>query len=957
MEYLFAEILFACFILALYFIFSITAKKLYKYSFVKIFMGFCLSSAIWSFGFFGVFMQKIPENAYAWRAVGMIGTFGYLILSQFLIASFTDLAKWHKYWVQGFSLSGIIIYFFTIPKSQTTFTYTKWGMAYSLTPGLFNTIYVAYSLIIAFNLTTIIIHILRTAKTKHLKVLGLKLLFAEFIIFLGMLLDTLFPMIGFPAIPGSSISQFIGLAILYHTILYYNRSRITVDNMSSYIFYSLTVPVLVFNANHTLKILNDTAYSFFEIRKDNMYIKKITELFNIDIPNIYDFEGNAESIDAVCKKNGLYCNLSVNKIYDNYGDIIGHIVIVTDLSDRIQSMKRLEEAIIEAENANKAKSTFLANMSHEIRTPMNAIIGFSELILKMDINAEVREHIEDIKRSSHNLLAIINDILDISKIESGKMEIICDNYYTKYLFNDVSLIVAPQAEKKGIEYTTTIDENIPQQLYGDKIRLRGIIINLINNAIKYTPKGSVHFEVSILSQTESNIRLSFKVTDTGIGIKEENMKKLFENFARLDQKINHGIEGTGLGLAITNGFIKLMGGDLTVESVYGEGSTFTAIIDQKIVDATPLGKDFMTNINSQHSENISNMKIKNTKVLVTDDNLINLRVANGIFSFYGLEVDTASSGADAIELCKKINYDLVFMDQMMPEMNGIEAMNEIRKLNYHYSEEGLAKIIVLTADAIKGTKENLLKLGFDEYLGKPINVTQLERIFKTFIPEGNIYIEESAEDNTNSPEDITFLEDNMKNVDVKLGITNSGGSLNEYLDILKITYEYGEKQLHELEQFWDAKDYENYVIKIHSIKSTSLNIGAADISAQAKAQEEKGRAGEFDYIANTKEAFMADYIELLNNLHTVLEHYGCLDELVDSEIQALDDKDIIIALKSIKRYVEDFDFNKVFEILDEISKYQLPDNYSDTIVKISELMEELQTDEILEIIEEKLTTQ
>ena len=956
MEYLFAEILFACFILALYFIFSITTKKMYKYPIVKIFMAFCLSSAIWSFGFFGVFMQKIPEKAYAWRAFGMIGTFGYLIISQFLIAKFTKLSKFHKSWVQGFSLLGIIIYFFTIPKSQTTFTYTKWGMAYSLTPGILNTIYISYTIIIAINLTTIIIHILRKAKTKHLKILGLKLLLAEFIIFLGMLLDTVFPMIGFPAIPGSSISQFLGLAILYHTIIYYNRSRITVDNMTSYIYYSLTVPVLVFNYEHTLKILNDTAYSFFEIRKDNMYIKKIDELFEIDIPNIYDFEGNAESIDAVCKRNELYCNLSLNKIYDSYGDIIGYIVIVTDLSDRILSMKRLEEAIIDAENANKAKSTFLANMSHEIRTPMNAIIGFSELVLKMNISDEVRSHIEDIKRSSHNLLAIINDILDISKIESGKMEIICDNYYTRYLFSDISLIISPQAEKKGLEYIINIDENIPQALYGDKVRLRGILTNLLNNAVKYTKKGSVTLDVTILSQTETNIRLCFKVSDTGVGIKEEDMSTLFDNFSRLDQKLNHGIEGTGLGLAITNGFIKLMGGELCVESTYGEGSIFTAIIDQKIVDPTPLGKDFMTSINSQSNENISNIKIKNTKVLVTDDNQINLRVAHGIFSFYGLEVDTASSGLEAIELCKNTNYDLVFMDQMMPEMNGIETMNELRKLNYHYSKEGLAKIIVLTADAIKGTKENLLNLGFDEYLGKPINVSQLERIFTTFLPKGNIYTEEATDITSSeiSNEDISFLENTMENVDIKLGISNSGGSLDEYLDILKITYEYGDKQLKELEQFWNDKDYENYVIKIHSIKSTSLNIGATNVSAQAKAQEEKGRAGDVKYIEETKDAFMVDYLKLLDNLKLVLEHYNYINSTDDEISQELDERDTIAILKSIKGYVEEFDFNKVFEILEEIKRYKLSDKYSDIISKISELMEELATDDIIETIDKNL---
>ncbi len=952
-KYICPQLLFAGFVLSLYYAFSHLRKKNLKNRENLLFVLFCFSSAIWSFGFYGVFIQTIPEKAYVWRAFGMIGTFGYLITVQLLICHFSGIRKLWRCMVETFSLTGIIIYFFIIQKDQVTYELADIGMSYSFTPGLWNNIYITYSIITAINMFCVTVYMLRRSSTGRLRTLAKKLLTAEIIILFGMLLDTIFPIIGMKAIPGSSIAQTLGLFIMYGAVTFASHSEITISNMSEFVYYSLTVPVLVYDSKKKLQILNDAAYPFVGVKKKergDFDIAGIDSLFHTDKGDIFDFEGNSQEADAVCSHNLSYCSLSINKIYDDFDDTIGYIIIVTDLSERMNSMKRLEEAKQDAENANHAKSTFLANMSHEIRTPMNAIIGFSELVLKMNITDEVRSYVNDIKFSSHNLLAIINDILDISKIESGKMELVLDSYFTSQLLNDVSMIISPQVKQKGLIFETKIDQNIPRALYGDKVRLRSVLTNILNNAVKYTQEGSITFEASILKQTTTHVTLEFKISDTGIGIRPENLANLFETFERFDQRIHYGIEGSGLGLAISNGYINLMGGQIKVDSTYQKGSTFTVILEQKIIDDKPLEQDYSQNAIAQNATSISNMKLYGISVLVADDNIINLRVAHGILSYYGLVVDTASSGREALELCRSKKYDFVFMDQMMPEMDGIQAMREVRKLNSHYQKGGVGKIIVLTADAIKGARETLIGQGFDEYLGKPINVAQLERLFIRYIPSNKITYEDASDSSSSS--ELSVPETKLLGIDVAMGISNCGGKFEDYLKILKITYDYGEKQLAELRTAFEEKDYETYIIKIHSIKSTSLNIGATGVSAMARSQEEEGRAGNFSYIDKHMEDFQEDYLKLLKTIKELLiEHRIIVEETTDPEdIPELDEAMLFRIYKNIERHIDQFDFAKVFDILEETKKFKVPDKHKEILNKLDSLMEDLNIDEIKELL-------
>ncbi len=956
MKIILPQIIFTGFVMATYFAIEMFRKRDMKYKENKMFVLVSIFSAIWSFGFFGVIIQTIPTKAYFWRGVGMIGTFGFLIAAQFLICYLSRVKKIYCHLAEGFSLLGIILYFAVVQKSQVTYKPTDIGMSYSFTPGLWNNLYIWYTVVVAFNQCMIIFYMIKKAKVQREKVLAKKLIVVEVLMVGGMVLDTIFPMFGMPAIPGSTIAQFAGLAMMYHSISFVNHSRITVDNMSEFIYYSLNVPVLVFDAKGKLQIMNDTASQFLRIARDEMDAVVFERIFEAPAEEVFQFVDNSQSIDTFCVRNKKHCNLAVNKIFDAYKDQIGYIFVVTDLSERMKTMKQLETAMNEAEQANQAKSIFLANMSHEIRTPMNAILGFSELLLKMDIGEEAIGHVQDIKWSAHNLLAIINDVLDISKIESGKMELIQDDYFMAPLLNDVISIIEPQAKKKGLDFELRVENTIPKELYGDKVRIRGILINLLNNAVKYTSEGYIRFEVLPVIRTDDKVKLLFRVSDTGCGIKEENMSTLFENFERLDQKVNFNIEGSGLGLSISKGYIEMMGGDIKVSSKVGVGSVFTVEIEQEIVDNTNMKPEDIRIREALDDGKISDMRIEDTCVLVVDDNPINLRVAQGVLNSYGLDTDIANGGEEAVEMCRQKKYDIVFMDQMMPDLDGVEAMKQIRRMDEHYRLFGHGKIVVLTANAIKGTREELMKQGFDEYLGKPLNVDRLESLLTKYISKDKIkYGEGKTTGKKNDKnDDIRYISQTIPQIDVKLGLSHCGGDLESYLKILEITCKYGEKQLEELRRLWEEKDYKGYTIKVHSLKSNSMNIGARDVSEEAKRQETAGNGGDYAYIERNIERLLADYSSVLNKVKEVLVHYNMMPAESKEDRPKLEERMVLQVFRNIETQIDNFNFGEVFKILEEAKKYSMSEKYESALLQTEKLMDDLAVDEIKELLKDIL---
>ena len=447
-------------------------------------------------------------------------------------------------------------------------------------------------------------------------------------------------------------------------------------------------------------------------------------------------KGNTSSKLYSIEDKKILCKI---RTYEKGKRKYGYIISMRDDTEEQEYIDRLnivnEELALSVEqldNAAKAKSQFLANMSHEIRTPINAIIGMNEIAMRECSDKSVISYMQDIESASNHLLGIINDILDFSKIEAGKIDFILEDYDLGLLIKEVEDLVKKKAEDKGLNLKICCAEDIPCTLRGDKNRISQVLVNLLNNAVKYTHEGSVTMSVSRGAELEGKTELVISVADTGIGIKKENIGELFESFTRIEESRNRKIEGTGLGLAITKKLVEGMRGHIEVESVYNEGSTFTVFIPQSVINPEPIGdykKRAQVARNTKSSADI--IKAPGVKILIVDDNSMNLKVAKGLLKPTLAEVTLALSGKECLELIKDTRFDMVFLDHMMPEMDGIETLARARK------EDNLCKdvpFIALTANAIAGARDEFINAGFDEYLSKPVKPGELYEMVKKYMP-------------------------------------------------------------------------------------------------------------------------------------------------------------------------------------------------------------------------------
>lgn len=547
--------------------------------------------------------------------------------------------------------------------------------------------------------------------------------------------------------------------------------------------------------------------------------------------------------------------------------------------------QRLIELRQEADYANNAKSQFLANMSHEIRTPINGILGMDSILIKECKDEHLLEYARDIQSASQTLLSIVNDILDISKIESGKMDILPVQYELFSVINDCYNMIFFKAQDKKLELELKIDPCIPSELFGDEVRIRQIINNLLSNAVKYTQEGTVTLAMDFQERESARIDLNILVKDTGIGIKKEDFEKLFESFQRLEERRNRTIEGTGLGLNLTKRLIEMMGGTLTVESIYGEGSTFTARIPQEIRSSEQMG-DFMERYQRRMvpaGQRKDSLTAPKARILVVDDVEMNLKVVKGLLRETKIQIDTAMSGKECLERIQKQSYDMIFLDHMMPEMDGIETLRQMRQTE-GYADRAVP-VIALTANAISGSKERYLNAGFHDYLSKPVREEALLGMLRKYLRKELIENGEAvqnpdrrvSDEFQSGAEKTAGTEEKAETaagtggllryegiLDIETGMTYCMNDEDFYMEMIA-DYKVGDKTA-KLQAYFEAEDWENYQIYVHALKSTSLTIGAITLSKEAKALESACKEGNAAYVKEHHNDMMERYQALLDSI-------------------------------------------------------------------------------------------
>ncbi len=589
-----------------------------------------------------------------------------------------------------------------------------------------------------------------------------------------------------------------------------------------------------------------------------------------------------------------------------YGDV--YYVFIEDITEhRIAEEEKernrsLSSALEQAEAANNSKSAFLSNMSHEIRTPITAILGMNEMIQRETDNSTILEYSENIRKAGVSLLGIISDILDFSKIETGKMSLDNEEYSTTELATDLYNLVQFRAEAKGLELSFHVDPDMPVYLIGDEIRVKQIVTNILTNAVKYTEKGSVDFDITLKEKLEDSVRFTVSVKDTGIGIRDEDMQRLFEPFDRLDLKKTKSIEGTGLGLAITRQLLSLMGSELEVESRYEKGSKFSFTLVQKVSDWIEIG-DFDLD---PHAQDTSAIKSKHTLftapglgILVVDDTPMNLQVIAGLLKRTKIHIDVATSGAECIEKFGKEHYDLVFLDYRMPQMNGIETLEALRE-KYPEKYES-TPIISLTASAVTGDKEKMMKAGFTDYLSKPVNIDEMERMMIRYLPQDSVILydgkDEDAEDDELSKLPKVIFE--YKEINPEKGIEYCG-DVEDYIFAIETYAMSIDAKAEQIETDFKNSDLEALALNVHSLKSTSAAIGACKLSDKAKEIELGAKAGDTALVETNIPELLRDYRALKDILGRVLKDYEVKDESSRVSLKVVEEERQLFLTRALK---------------------------------------------------------
>lgn len=662
-----------------------------------------------------------------------------------------------------------------------------------------------------------------------------------------------------------------------------------------------------------------------------------------NIRSVEDFppEMLSEGVPRNFSINSRHYESHCRHIIDENGRIQGFVILILDMTDMNAYINEIKRVRRQAEKASIAKSEFLANMSHEIRTPMNAIIGLNDLIMEECEDASINAYAKDVQSAAKSLLAIINDILDLSKVEAGKMELVCVDYHIKAMADSVIGMMDMAASQRGLVLKYECDETIPCGYYGDDGRIKQILINILSNAVKFTKQGYVRAYITGRQGKHADEELLvFQVEDTGCGIRKEDLGKIFEDFRQVDSKRNRSAEGTGLGLAIVKHLVELMDGTIDVESVYGKGTTVTITIPQKITDVRPVseapeaaaGKQVITD----------GFAAPGVKALIVDDNLINRRVVRGFLKNYEFDLSEAENGPQAIEMARSVRFDLIFMDHMMPGMDGIEAAEIIRR---DCGENGTFPVIIaLTANAMQGMREHFLSCGFQDFIAKPLDRKELHQLLLRWTPK------ERRQPKENKKEEKSFDPESFQisGVDVQAAMRYFSGDEEEFVETLRLYCMDGRRKAALLRELAES-DLSRYQVEVHGLKSASANIGAMEVSAMARAQENAAAQGDTEIIFRESPALLDEYEALIERTERFLKRRGKKEE-EQKKLPCLPlwkvKEETVEALEELKR----FRSRQCAERVGTLLHHDLPKEIVERLLQIQEQLKLYEDDNAEELL-------
>ncbi len=711
------------------------------------------------------------------------------------------------------------------------------------------------------------------------------------------------------------------------------------ENLYREIVTSMREGVMVIGLNGRITLLNPAAERILDLTQEDVgssygsifMEREGTDDFNEVILDTIREKGKVTNMAVDYRFGGKTKNLSLTTSYIHTGGVKSVVVVLSDMTELMElrdaqialdKIKKLnveyEKAKNEAIMANEAKSLFLSNMSHEIRTPINAVLGMNEMILRECTDEQLLTYAENIRSSGKTLLFLINDILDMSKIESGKMEIIRVEYEPAVLLMDLWNVIFLRAQEKDLSVRFSLDETLPKKLYGDDVRIKQIVTNLLTNAVKYTPSGGIEMHTAYVRHGEDQISLVISVKDTGMGIKKEDMGRLFESFQRLDEKKNRNIEGTGLGMNITMSLLGLMDGDMKVESEYGVGSTFTVTIPQRIVCDEPTG-DFES-IRSRHEKSrtgrTKSFTAPDAKVLVVDDNAMNLTVFRSLLKRTKMQIVTADSGRECLELARRERFHIIFMDHMMPDMDGIETLHRLREIRECPNED--TPVIALTANALAGVREEYLREGFADYLTKPIDSELLEQAIVDFLPEDLVgwqTEEERKEEAADKETAAGFAEFAQYGISIENGLRRAKGDRETYDDLVDMFLrEYDKREM--MKRFADERNMKDYAIRVHALKGNARTLGADRLADIAFEHEKKSKAGDAAYV----EAHWDELAAVWEQTQEGFLRFRGADSGKYAAVQSADGEALALTRDDLERVaalLDDFETDRAIEQLKE----------------------------------------